>query len=73
MLEGYKKKYDTIAEELLGESAVDMNKSRTEETSIGNLFTDIMKLYGKADVAILNSGGIRANLPGRSNYHGKAV
>ena len=63
MLEGYKKKYDTIAEELLGESAVDMNKSRTEETSIGNLFTDIMKLYGKADVAILNSGGIRANLP----------
>jgi 2',3'-cyclic-nucleotide 2'-phosphodiesterase (5'-nucleotidase family) len=34
---------------------------RTREAAIGNLFADAMRVSTRADVAILNGGGIRAN------------
>ena len=33
------------------------------ESPLGDLFTDAMRVYMKADVAFLNSGGIRTDLP----------
>jgi len=63
MLDKYKEKYEAIAREVIGETLVDLNNSKIEEASIGNLFTDIMREYGKSHVALLNSGGIRADIP----------
>lgn len=34
---------------------------RTRETNLGNLVTDIMRKYMKADVALLNSGTLRSD------------
>jgi 5'-nucleotidase len=36
---------------------------RAEECNLGNLITDAMRAYAKADIAITNGGGIRANVP----------
>ena len=36
------------------------------ETAIGDLFTDAMRAYMKTDIAVMNSGGIRTDLPAGS-------
>jgi len=35
---------------------------RTKETNLGNLVADVMRQFGKTDVAIMNAGGIRGSL-----------
>lgn len=35
---------------------------RTKETNLGNLIADMMRAFGKTDVAIMNGGGIRGSL-----------
>jgi len=45
-------------------AAMPLERSRTEESAIGDLATDAMAwALPEADVAIQNSGGLRANLP----------
>jgi 5'-nucleotidase len=36
------------------------------ESALGDLFTDAMRAYMKTDIAVMNSGGIRADLPAGS-------
>ncbi len=36
---------------------------RTRETTLGNLLTDAMRDTGKADLALMNGGGIRESIP----------
>lgn len=36
--------------------------SRQQETTIGDLFADIMRLHSGTDVAIINGGGLRSNI-----------
>ncbi|CAJ1391032.1 unnamed protein product, partial [Effrenium voratum] len=52
-------------DKLVGATAVDLDSTfasiRTKETNIGNFITDIMRFALKADVAVLNSGTIRAD------------
>ncbi|MCA9565049.1 MAG: 5'-nucleotidase C-terminal domain-containing protein, partial [Myxococcales bacterium] len=44
-------------------------KSREEETALGNLLADLMREARDGDVAIMNGGGIRADLlPGALTY-----
>jgi len=38
-------------------------KCRWAETTIGNLITDAFRDYHHADIAVINGGGIRANIP----------
>ncbi|MFC1813601.1 bifunctional metallophosphatase/5'-nucleotidase [Thermodesulfobacteriota bacterium] len=52
--------------EVIGESRTfldgERGKVRYEETTLGNFVTDIMREHTGADVALLNSGGLRASI-----------
>ena len=50
-------------DEVIGYSRVEMVRTGFEESTIGNLITDAMREFFNVDVAIHNSGGIRANMP----------
>eukprot|EP00930_Biecheleria_cincta_P053304 TRINITY_DN3872_c0_g3_i1.p1 TRINITY_DN3872_c0_g3~~TRINITY_DN3872_c0_g3_i1.p1 ORF type:complete len:1558 (+),score=276.45 TRINITY_DN3872_c0_g3_i1:65-4738(+) len=58
-------KVGAAMEEVIGMSAVDLDCTfaavRREETSVGNFITDVMRRAMKSDVAILNSGTLRAD------------
>ena len=50
-------------DEVIGYSRNELVRTGFEETAIGNLVTDAMREFLNVDIAIHNSGGIRANLP----------
>jgi 5'-nucleotidase/UDP-sugar diphosphatase len=50
-------------DEVIGYSEEELTRTGFEESAIGNLITDAMREFFKADIAIHNSGGIRANMP----------
>lgn len=55
----------TAANELVGGKSI----SRSQETNLGNLITDSMRVKTGADIAIQNGGGIRAGIaPGTITY-----
>jgi len=41
----------------------DKDSIRANETNLGNLIADAMLLHSKADIAIINGGGVRTGLP----------
>jgi|UniRef100_A0A7V3VUQ4 2',3'-cyclic-nucleotide 2'-phosphodiesterase (5'-nucleotidase family) len=49
-------------DEVIGYAKNDLTRAGFEESPMGNLITDAMREYFNADIAIHNSGGIRANL-----------
>ncbi|MEW9700448.1 bifunctional UDP-sugar hydrolase/5'-nucleotidase [Paenibacillus sp. SI8] len=53
--------------EVVGVAAVQLNgirsQVRSKETNLANLITDAMREEGKADIALLNGGGIRESVP----------
>lgn len=51
-----------IRTERIGEFANDADRQNDAECPVGNLITDSLRAYFKADVAFLNSGGIRNNI-----------
>ncbi len=60
-------KWDSVTQkgfdEVIGYSEEELTRAGFEETAIGNLITDAMRERFEIDIAIHNSGGIRANLP----------
>lgn len=48
-------------DEVIGYARKDLTRAGFEESPMGNLITDAMREYFNADIAIHNSGGIRAN------------
>jgi 5'-nucleotidase len=40
-----------------------IKRAYSRESALGDLFTDAMRSYMKTDIAVMNSGGIRADLP----------
>jgi 2',3'-cyclic-nucleotide 2'-phosphodiesterase (5'-nucleotidase family) len=64
---GIVQKWESITQkgfdEVIGYSEEELTRAGFEETTIGNLITDAMRVYFNTDFAIHNSGGIRANLP----------
>jgi 5'-nucleotidase len=49
----------------------EMTRSRTLESPMGNLFADLMRVARpRADVALINGGGLRANLPAGNLTYG---
>ncbi len=50
-------------DEVIGHSVAELVRAGFEESTIGNLITDAMREFFDADIAIHNSGGIRANMP----------
>lgn len=58
-------------EEKLGpELPVEVKRSYDTESPLGNLFADLMRDATKVDVAFMNGGGLRANLPAGSLTYG---
>lgn len=50
-------------EEVLGKLESSWARNYNGESNIGNFFADGLRAYAKADVAFLNAGGIRTNVP----------
>ncbi len=57
----YNQKLDAVLNEPVGETEVDLDGEsvRMRETNLGNLIADIMRQVSKADMTIINGGGIR--------------
>ncbi|MFH1874646.1 MAG: 5'-nucleotidase C-terminal domain-containing protein [Pseudomonadota bacterium] len=56
------KKYNQV----IGYTKQDLNTGRGKETELGNLFADALRENTRADIALINSGGIRNSI-----YQGK--
>jgi 5'-nucleotidase len=58
-----RKKADPVLNEVIGNAAEDISRSRTEagESALGNLIADAQRAATGADIAITNPGGIRAD------------
>jgi 5'-nucleotidase/UDP-sugar diphosphatase len=60
-------KWDKVTQkgfdEVIGYSKEELTRTGFEESTIGNLITDAMREFFNVDIAIHNSGGIRANMP----------
>ncbi len=61
----YMKELESRLSEVVGYTWTDLlNKDcRTKENLLANLITDAFKAYYEADVALINGGGIRADIP----------
>lgn len=71
MLQNWQKQVESGFDNVLGTSKRELTRSGFEESPVGNLITDAMREYAQADIAVTNSGGIRANLPaGNITYRG---
>ncbi|MGB5217770.1 MAG: bifunctional UDP-sugar hydrolase/5'-nucleotidase [Smithella sp.] len=60
----YQKQTDVMLNEVIGETRVDLEGkgSRFQETNLGNLIADILREETKADLAMINGGGIRSDI-----------
>jgi 5'-nucleotidase / UDP-sugar diphosphatase len=60
----YKNQTAAILDEVIGEAVVDLQGigSQAQETNLGNLVADILRQETKTDVAMINGGGIRADI-----------
>lgn len=60
----YRKQASAILNEVIGEAQItlDGKNSRSRETNLGNLLSDILKKATHADIALINGGGIRADI-----------
>jgi len=55
-------KIDSLLDEVITQSQGLFSRSHNEESSIGNLITDCMRKTAGTDIALANSGGIKATL-----------
>lgn len=57
----------TLTKQVIGQTSTflvgDRKICRVQECNLGNLITDAMRAYSKAQIAIENGGGIRSNVP----------
>lgn len=60
IIEPIVKKTGTIKKEIIGEAARPIPHERYKESQLGNLVADAVRASAHADVALVNSGGIRA-------------
>lgn len=62
-LESLRVKAEAGFDVVIGKSVRELTRSGMEECPAGNLITDAMREYARADIAVHNSAGIRANFP----------
>jgi len=63
MVDTFKKQIDQEYGKVIGTLHRDWVKNNREESNIGNYIADVMRTTVHTDFAVLNSGGIRKNLP----------
>ncbi|MBI1795806.1 MAG: 5'-nucleotidase C-terminal domain-containing protein, partial [Candidatus Eisenbacteria bacterium] len=54
---------NVIAASVIGRNATTLTRGREAESTVGDLTTDAMRVAVQADIALQNSGGLRADLP----------
>lgn len=64
IVDRYQQQTAVILDNVIGEAQVDLHgeNSRSRETSLGNLIADILRRQTHADIALINGGGIRADM-----------
>jgi 5'-nucleotidase/UDP-sugar diphosphatase len=64
IVDRYKNQSAAMLEEVIGEAQVDLQGrgARSQETNLGNLVADVMREDAKADAALTNAGGLRADI-----------
>jgi len=61
-LAAYRARFPEV-DEIIGSTAERLTRRYNEESDLGSLFADIMRDHGETDIALVHSGGIRADLP----------
>ena len=59
----YEAKLKPMLDEVVGETRIDLTRRTDGESSLGDVITDSMRAPTGAQIAIENSGGIRADIP----------
>jgi 2',3'-cyclic-nucleotide 2'-phosphodiesterase (5'-nucleotidase family) len=66
LVTGYASRLDAEFKEVIGQSEVfldgERGRIRYEETNLGNFIADILREYTSADIALINSGTLRASI-----------
>lgn len=62
-LTAYRAAYPEIRE-VIGHTAARMNRRYIEESDVGNLFADALKVAAGTDIAFIHGGSLRKDLPG---------
>ena len=63
LLDKYREKYENLGNKIIGETSVELTKNNKEECNLGNLIADIIKISAKSDIALINTGGLREDIP----------
>jgi len=61
-LAAYRARFPEV-DEVVGRTAERLTRRYNEESELGDLFADILRAHGGTDIALVHSGGIRADLP----------
>lgn len=61
-LAAYRARFPQIRE-VIGQTTERFTRRYNEESDLGNLFADILRSYADTDLALVHSGGLRADLP----------
>ena len=62
VVQGYKEKIDRIWNQTIAEVDASLGRNYYAESPLGNMLSDVVRLASGADVALLNSGGLRRDL-----------
>lgn len=62
LVDGHKARIDAEYAVVIGRAGADFGRNYFHESALGNLMSDILRDIAGADVAALNSGGLRADL-----------
>jgi 5'-nucleotidase/UDP-sugar diphosphatase len=64
IVDHYKNQSAAMLDEIIGEALVDLQGkgARSRETNLGDLVADVLREETKADVALMNAGGLRADI-----------
>jgi len=67
IIDTYRGRVEQRLQEVVAYSSVDLEGGReavrSRETNLGNLICDLFRAYTRADVCVVNGGGIRASIP----------
>lgn len=63
LLSNAREEINLIAKRPLGKALQEFKRAYTEDNDLADLFTQVFREVSSADIAFLNGGGLRANLP----------
>ena len=71
--DGYREKTGAIFRQVVGETRVPLTRRADRESLLGDVIADAMRESAHAEIAIQNSGAIRADIPAGRITHGAGL